>query len=496
MAVQTLERPSSLACSPRWTTPRTDRPTRGGELARFAEALGTPLMPWQRHVADVALEVDPDTGRLAYRKVVLTVPRQSGKTTLLLASMVHRALGFGGRQRIVYTAQTRLKARQKWEDEHLVTLERSPFSSLMLPTRKQIGQEAIRWRNGSLHGLEAPSEDAAHGEVLDQGVIDEAFAQVDARVEQGMKPAMLTRPEPQLWVLSTAGKSKATSPYLWSEIEAGRLMVEAGITSGTCYCEYSAPADADPGDEATWFGCMPALEITQPVEAVRADYESWTSKGDLNEFRRGYLNQWPDETPAEWLVIGQQAWQALEDPHSQITDRPAFCVAVTTDRTWSAIGAAGCRADGRSHVELIEHRRGTSWVVPRLKELQGRWRPCATVIAPTAPAGSLIAEAEAAGVEVLKQSVREVAHGCASFYDAAGANSEVDTPAWLRHLGQPDLNASLAGAHKQELGDAWLWSLKSTLVDPSPLVAVTGAFWGHAVKAHEATSKPSPFALR
>ena len=441
-------------------------------------------MPWQQLVADVALEVDPDTGLLVYRKVVLTVPRQSGKTTLILASMVHRALAFGGKQRIVYTAQTRIKARQKWEDEHLDTIQKSPFASLMLPPRKQIGQEAIRWRNGSLHGLDAPSEDAVHGEVLDQGVIDEAFAQVDARVEQGMKPAMLTRPQAQLWVPSTAGKAKAKSPYLWGEIEAGRLAVEAGLNSGVAYFEWSAAAEEDPGDPVTWYGCMPALGITQPVEAVRADYESWTAKGDLNEFRRGYLNQWPDETPAEWLVIGQQAWQALEDPKSAIEDRPAFCVAVTSDRTWAAIGAAGCREDGRSHVEVVDHHRGTSWVVPRLKDLQERWRPCATVIAPTAPAGSLISEAEAAGIEVLKQSVREVAHGCASFYDAAGANPEVTGPAWLRHLGQPDLDASLAGAVQQKLGDAWLWSLKTSVVDPSPLVAVTGALWGHATRAH------------
>ena len=54
--------------------------------------LGTPLMPWQQRVADTALEVDPGTGRLAYREVTLTVPRQSGKTTLILALAVHRAL--------------------------------------------------------------------------------------------------------------------------------------------------------------------------------------------------------------------------------------------------------------------------------------------------------------------------------------------------------------------------------------------------------------------
>ena len=52
-------------------------------------------MPWQQHVADVALEVDPATGLLAYREVVVTIPRQSGKSSLALAIMVHRAIGFG-----------------------------------------------------------------------------------------------------------------------------------------------------------------------------------------------------------------------------------------------------------------------------------------------------------------------------------------------------------------------------------------------------------------
>src|SRR5215217_7263151 len=105
-------------CPPRWASPRSpDRQTLGPRVAEVADLLGTPLMPWQRHVADVALELDPETGLLAYREVILTVPRQSGKTTLLLAVMTHRALGFGQRQRVLYTAQTRNDARKKWEDE-------------------------------------------------------------------------------------------------------------------------------------------------------------------------------------------------------------------------------------------------------------------------------------------------------------------------------------------------------------------------------------------
>ncbi len=65
-------------------------------------------MPWQRYVADVSHEVDPATGLLWYREVIVEIPRQSGKTTLGLTVRVHRATGpFGGPQMLLYTAQTR-----------------------------------------------------------------------------------------------------------------------------------------------------------------------------------------------------------------------------------------------------------------------------------------------------------------------------------------------------------------------------------------------------
>jgi hypothetical protein len=436
-------------------------------------------MPWQQHVADVALELDPDTGLLVYRRVVLTVPRQSGKTTWLLAKMVHRAQAFGKRQRISYTAQTRLKARQKWEDEHLPILARSQFAPLF-SVRRQIGQEAIRWNNGSIHSLEAPSEESGHGDVLDEGVIDEAFAQEDARVEQGMAPAMITRPQPQLSVVSTAGKSKAKSPYLWGKVEGGRLAADAGLTSGNAYFEWSAPEDADPSDPATWRACMPALGYTVTEAAVRAEFQSM----ELAEFRRAYLNQWVDEATDEWQVIGKAAWMALADRGSQIVGRVAFAADVDPDRTQGSIAVAGRRADGLLHVEVVDARPGTTWIVPRLAELHQAWRSCAIVLCPKAPAGSLIPEAEAAGLEIVKASISDVAHACGMVYDAVGANPEVDDPPWLRHLDQLELNAAVAGALKREVGDTWLWLRKGVVINLTPLVAVTLAVWGHATRAH------------
>ena len=156
-----------LACPPRFATPRNlDRPTLGGKVAEVAKMLGYPLMPWQRYVADVVMELDPVTGRLYYREWTLLVPRQSGKTTLILALAVHRCRAWSDRQNVRYAAQTRNDAKTKWEDDHVVTLEASLFGKRKpkpYRVRKTTGSEAIIWDNGSMHGIVSNTEKAGLG---------------------------------------------------------------------------------------------------------------------------------------------------------------------------------------------------------------------------------------------------------------------------------------------------------------------------------------------
>lgn len=433
-------------------------------------------MPWQRYVVDVALELDPDTGRLVYQEVVLTVPRQSGKTTLLLAVMVHRALGFGPphglRQGILYAAQTRNDSRKKFEDEHVRALESAPGLRRLFRVRMTNGNEAILWRNGSKHAITATTEKAGHGETLDLGVLDEAFAQQDDRVEQALKPAMVTREDAQFWVTSTAGT--ANSFYLLSKVETGRALVEAGIDRNVAYFEWSADPKADLADPKTWYSCMPALGLTAKEESVATFQKSMKPA----EFRRAFGNVADTESPDEWQVINAEEWSVCADPQSQIVDPVAFAADVTPDRSWSAIAVAGRTRSGNLHVEVIEHRRGTGWVAGRLTELAAKWKPCAVVIDGAGPAGSLIADVEKAGIEVIRPSARDAGQACGQFYEAV-----VDTKV-LRHLDQPALTAALSGAQRRHLGDAWAWARKGVSVDISPLVAVTLAAWGHTTCAH------------
>jgi len=110
------------------------------------------------------------------------------------------------------------------------------------------------------------------------------------------------------------------------------------------------------------------------------------------------------------------------------------------------------------------------------------------VIAKGSPAGALIPDLEAAGIEVLKPSTADEAQACGAFVDAAAPAEGEPT---LRHLGQPVLDAAVKGAAKVQLGDgAWRWSRRTSTVDISPLVAVTLAAWGRVSRPPAAPSVP------
>lgn len=459
---------TSAPCPPRYSTPRNpDRPTLGPAVAQVARRLGTPLMPWQQLVADVALEVNPVTRRLAYRTVIVTVPRQQGKTTLILALAVHRAIGFNRRQRITYTAQTGVDAREKWQDDWLPILEESAYRTWYKP-RKTNGHEAVLWGprgHKSVQDLMATTKKAGHGKTRDLGIIDEAFAQVDNRIEGAMSPSMITRPSAQLWIPSTQGD--ADSVYFADKCALGRSIIELGDPDATvCYFEWSADPELDRTDPATWRSCMPALGITVDEATIRAELEKMAD--NLPEFDRAYLNIRNLNRKAS--PFGADVWQACMDRTSQIAGRPSIAVDVAPDGAWSAIGAAGYRADGLRHYEVIDSRPGTDWLVTRAAQVTAPYGSEITVARAPAPVAALVPAFERAGLKVRQVGGSELAAACGSLYTAF-------TERQARHIDQPSLNAAAEAAVRLHTGDGWVWSRRSSAADISPLVAITVAAW-------------------
>jgi hypothetical protein len=418
-------------------------------------------MPWQRHVVDVALEIDEATGLLAYREVVLTVPRQSGKSTLLGALLAWRC-AFWPNQRVAFTAQTAQDARTKWRDEFVPMLERSSLAGMYV-VRQSNGSEGLRWKNGSIQSIVATTEKAGHGLSLDMALVDEFFAASDSRLEQSLKPATITREQPQMWFVSTAGTS--SSGPLRAKVERGRENVSAGRTDGMAYFEWSAPGEGVEDLDELLLSCHPAVGHTISLANLRADFESM----EPAEAERAYLNRWTAQVTQAPIPVS--TWNRRSSDSMTLGDDLVFAVDFTPDRASASIAAAGLCDEERHGVELVEHREGTEWVVSRCIELWDRWQPRAFVVDAAGPAGSLVPDLEAAGIVVQRTQMRDMAQACGRMFDAV-LNDK------LRHRGQAPLTAAVAGAAKRKLGDAWAWSRSSSAVDISPLVAATLALWG------------------
>lgn len=451
---------SSNSCEPRWSTPRTaGRASLGAAVGVLAERLGTPLMPWQQHVADVGLELQDD-GTPAYREVILTVPRQNGKTTLILGWELQRAIGWAqleGPQHIAYSAQTGKDARDKLIDDQFPVLERHRKLLGIGRFRRANGNEGVSWLNGSRLGLLASSEESGHGRTIHLGVKDELFADVDHRRDQALIPAMTTVTSAQMLTASTAGTVDSVA---WNtKVTLGRSMVEQRRTSGTAYFEWSADPEADPGDPATWWSCMPALGRTVGLPAIEHAYGTMA----LDEFKRAYLNI---PTVAAAGIIPPTVWDLVCSPDVEATS-DVFAFDVNPERAAAAVVAAGKGIP--PVVEVVDYRPGVGWLVERLHELYLRYgAPVALDV--TGPAGTFVAELERRGIPLIPVAGADVTRAVGAFYDAV-----VDTRVSIRR--HSALDAAVAGAEKRFVGDAWAWGRKSSKVDISALVAATVGHW-------------------
>ncbi|MFE1748996.1 terminase large subunit domain-containing protein [Streptomyces anandii] len=482
-----------LECPPRWGTPRhPDRPSLGPKLWKVMAKLGAPPMPWQKYVSDVALEIDPATGLFAHREVGLSVSRQQGKTELCLGAQVHRALAWP-RQNIVYAAQTRGMARQRWEDEFWEKIAASELAR-MARIRKSNGNEAILWgRTRSKMGITANTEKAGHGPPLDLGFIDEAFAHEDDRLEQAFSPAMLTRMMAQLWWASAGGTTK--SVWLNKKREIGRKLIEAlwaalaedpaAVRPRAAYFEWFAPEDMPRDDPATWYATLPALGHTVTEDVIRAELE----KMDPAEFDRAYLNRTRKPTPPTDPNVPKGKWPGLLDAKSRpVADSVAFAIDVSQDRSSASIAAASKRADGKVHLEVVARRPGTDWVVPAMVKLRALWKPVAVAIASSgAPAGSLIDDLIAAGIDVPADKDHPQRGDLAvmrsgDITEACGQLADAFNQGTVRHTDQVPLTAAVNGARTRRNGDAWQLDRTSSLVDISPLCAVTFARWALLIR--------------
>ena len=473
---------TSITCPPRFGTRRSpERATLGPAVGMVAAMLGKPLMEWQQYVANILLELDPETGELVYTDWTLTVPRQSGKSVFILAKASHRCLAtkfFGPNQTVAYAAQTKLKATNKFERDYARAIG---YGARKVKAKVRTGNQNvdIRYPNGSLFAVEAVTEKAGHGDALDEAYIDEAFSQQDNRTEQSFEPAMVTRPNHQLGAVSTAGWEDA-SPYLLGKVQAGRKLVEQDVRHGTAYFEWSAPDDADPGSVHTWLACMPALHRpdclpscrlhTITIKTIQGVYDKAVRENKLADFRRAYLNQW-QRRPREGEETALGNWAACGQTVKTLPPPAAIGVSISRDREFSSIGVCGL-VDGTPLVTLNQRLPGVDWLAGEAARIS-RKHSLPVVVDTGSNTGKKVAEAiRQAGGTVLEATLDDYVAACSDIYDRVRDQRII-------HPFNTTLTEHVEAARWRPVGDARrVFGHRVSAGDIDGIVAVTLAMWG------------------
>lgn len=434
----------------------------GAQIAFIAKALGKPLMPWQRHVADIATEKLP-SGRYKYPIVLVTVPRQSGKTTLVGPVQLQRIISMPN-IKAFYTAQTGKDARERFSD--LVNLvQESPIRRVFNKPRWAAGSEALIAPNGSRLQMFAPGPAAIHGETPPLVTLDEIWHHSEARGNELMGaigPAQITLPHRQIWMISTMGT--ALSGFMNDYIARGRAG-EAGIA----YFEWSIDPAADPYDEAAWT-FHPALGITQDIADLRA--ESLNQK--RGEWLRAYCNKLTEATDA---LVSAEDLAALPIAAPPRRRDVAIGYEVAVDGSAASVYAAWRTEDGAPAIHLVHRAGGTSWLAPLVRRIAAEWKPRVITADDGGTTRPVTAELinpavkNLDPVDVSPLGGRDFTSACQQLITAARDHKN------LEHDHTDSLTKAFAHAVIRSGGDSWRLSRTYSTGPIDSLIAAAAALW-------------------
>jgi phage terminase large subunit-like protein len=527
-----------------WTRPLrplTPETSLGFEVIEFAlVVLGVDLYPWQKWLLIHALELRED-GTYRFRRVIVLVGRQNGKTTLASVLAAWWLYVDSARNpdrippfkfKVVGVAQNLDIAKEPWSavklwcDPDPETAEEAELGieALVQATAKvrdANGSIAITARSRAHYEIRAAKN--ARGKPAAKVLMDEMREQRDWSAWNAVSQTTKSFWNGMLVGFSNAGD--AGSLVLWHQRNAALLdliaagihvpdYVEDGIADAEAYAN-GETVEAVPADESLgifeWSaapGCakndVDAILQSNPsighgsmtIEICLADIRGMTDAG----YRTEVLCQWvtsrvePYLDPTDWekaadpVLLDEQG--ALLDPGSTIAADSRMVLGIDVFRekrlTRTSMVVAGYRDDGRIHLEVIAQRTGMTWVVKHAKRVRAKTGITQVALQTKGcDAADLVTLLVDAGFTIVDISAT-------TLLLAAGRLTDRLREDKIRHRSQGPLNLAVANGATRALNGMPVWDRDATPVDVAPVIAATYALVGLESFAPPPKKKPAP----
>jgi len=480
----------------------TEETSYGFDVVRFAaRTLRTPLDPWQRWVAIHGGELLPD-GRPRFRRLLILVARQNGKTHLLVVLTLWWmfvecvAMVLGTSTKLEYAAESWRKACK--------LARRSPDLAKEISHRRAIrranGEQEL-WRadedelaleEGSRYKIAASNEEGGRSLTVDRLVLDELRHHYDYSAYDASVPTTNAVPHAQVWAISNAGSARSV---VLNSLRADAL---AFITTGEGderlgLFEYSAPDGSSPTDPRALAMANPNLNHPSgrnPLDALIGEA--------ITAMREGGTKLQGFKTEAMCMsvktmdpAVTPESWKRCEDVGDleALRDRVVLFVDISLDGQHASLVAGAvipAELDERGvvppapaelgedeeplllpaervRIDVVKAWSGPDCTIQLRRELRSevvRVRPRALGWFPNGPAAEIATELAAdeeaawppAGVEIVEVR-KDLAAVCMGFAGQAKAGQ-------IAQPNDPMINAHVLGAEKSYRGSTWVFVRK------------------------------------
>ena len=439
------------------------------------EHYGIKLLPWQKAIIYRWMAVEQDEeGKWIWvnPKAGLLVPRQNGKTELIIARIVGGMIFLG--EALIYTAhsdktveETKRRvlrffydAEQEIRDMLTEEFDKEPKSFDYVELRNR-GRCVFRTRTRT-GGL---------GTTNDTLIMDEDQEETDAQQEALLPTISAGKSQNQQIIRAGTPPSGGGSGTVFIRI---RKNVIDRKDVDTCWQEWSVEHIADPHDEDAWYETNPSLGYHLMLSAVKNEAKDM-AVDSFNKMRLGWV-----AGVESMRAITDDMWSPLAVKTVPLPEHPQLVYAVKFAPDGSAVSLAVgvIMPDTRIHVELVERKpmsAGTGWLAQWLLE---RWRKPNKIIIDGAAGTQLLVEELVRSNPKLKKKIltpnaREAGAAYADFYTGIEHGM-------LTHFDQPALNVSIRTVKKRSIGKDGMYGYASMNPDiqSDPTEAVAFAFYG------------------
>lgn len=437
-------------------------------VAKCAD-MGVAFDPWQHGIGSIALG-KRKSGKYAATVggVVMSIPRQVGKTFLVGMIMIALCVIFPGFTAL-WTAHRTRTASMTFASMQAMVKKKKIWPHIDA-IRTSNGEQEIRFKNGSIIMFGAREQGFGRGfDKVDAEIFDEAQILSEKALEDMVPAANQSTQEAGALLFFMGTPPRPTDPG--EEFSNRRSKALSGKAKNIVYVEFAADPQADPDDREQWAKANPSFPHRTPVESIERMRENLT---DDDSFKREALGIWDAEDSAR--VIDEVSWNLAADPASMAIDRLSLAIDVPPNRAIASVALSGQRADGRWHVELDDSRKGVDWVIPWVVSRASKNRLHAVVVDEMS---GLVERRRDRNyligtdivVTLAAAEGRDMAIACAKYFDGIIDRSVI-------HTDQPQVNVALSLARKRPLAGGWAWNRKDAASDITPVVAETLALWG------------------